>query len=392
MKRILQREFMLVFWLATILMSNLTAIAQTSVIDGGPGWTNPVGEVTAETYDQATNYTTYEIRCIRGFGIKSFTIDNTLNSLTRISEDDDYSYYTCSNSGNETTSSHVYTADFFIEPITESVELCNIFNYYSPNSSELSNNEVIVSLDVKGSKGSSVNPLVVDFQNTNPIIIHIKEGKKISGFDMEVNSGNVTFAVEGIGEFMGSTTNYQNDITLNTGNLTLQGQVVGIGNLDMQGGTLTINGEDGERANVANLNASGGVINIKNIHTNGVISNLNLSGDVTITGENQFTNQTGAYDCNNIEGFLYNKATVTKGKVLLKTVLINPRSLFEVQGGDVTFEKVTFGSVNFWNGNISGTADIQVKGGTVIFDNCHFEKSGVNANTDLDYVVEVEAY
>ena len=383
MKRILQRKFMLVFWLVTILMSSLTAIAQTSVIDGGSGWTNPIGEVTAVSYDQATNYTTYEIRCIRGFGIKSFTIDNTLKSPTRTSEDDDYSYYTCSNFGNETTSSHVYTADFFIEPITESVELCNIFNYYSDNSSERKNNEVIVSSDVKG---SSVNPLVVNFQNTDSIIIHIKEGKKISGFDMEVNNGNVTFAVE-----EGSTTNYQNDITLNTGNLTLQGQVVGIRNLDMQGGTLTINGEDGERANVENLNASGGVINIKNIHTNGVISNLNLSGDVTITGENQFTNETGAYDCNNIEGFLYNKATVTKGKVLLKTVPINPRSLFEVQGGDVTFEKVTFGSVNFWNGNISGTADIQVKGGTVIFDNCHFEKSGVNANTDLDYVVEVEA-
>lgn len=386
MKRILQRKFMLVFWLATILMGNLTAIAQTSVIDGGSGWTNPIGEVTAVSYDQATNYTTYEIRCIRGFGIKSFTIDNTLNSLTRTSEDDDYSYYTCSNLGNETTSSHVYTADFFIEPITESVELCNIFNYYSDNSSEQSNNEVIVSLDVQGSKGSSAHPLVVDFQNTNPIIIHIKEDKKISGFNIEVNNGNVTFAVK-----EGSTTNYQNDITLNNGNLTLQGQVVGIRNLDMQGGTLTINGEDGERANVANLNASGGVINIKNIHTNGGISNLNLSGDVTITGENQFTNETGAYDCNNIEGFLYNKATVTKGKVLLKTVPINPRSLFEVQGGDVTFEKVTFGSVNFWNGNISGTADIQVKGGTVILDNCHFEKRDVNANTDLDYVVEVEA-
>lgn len=164
MKRILQRKFMLVFWLVTISMSSLTAIAQTSVIDGGSGWTNPIGEVTAVSYDQATNYTTYEIRCIRGFGIKSFTIDNTLKSPTRTSEDDDYSYYTCSNLGNETTSSHVYTADFFIEPITESVELCNIFNYYSPNSSELSNNEVIVSLDVQGSKGSSAHPLVVNFQ------------------------------------------------------------------------------------------------------------------------------------------------------------------------------------------------------------------------------------
>ena len=389
MKRILQRKFMLVFWLATILMSRLTAIAQTSVIDGGSVWTNPIGEVTAVSYDEAKNNTTYQIRCIRGFGIESFTIDNTLNNLTPSSEDNYYSYYTCSNQGNETTSSHAYTADFFIEPITEAVELCNIFNYYSDNSSERKNNEVFVSSDVKG-PGESSN-LVVDFQNTDSIIIHIEEGKKISGFYMVVNKGNVTFAVEGIGEFMESTTNYQNDITLNTGNLTLQGQVVGIRNLEIRGGTLTIDGEDGERAKVENLNASGGTINMKNIHTNGVISNLNLSGDVTITGENQFTNETGVYDCNVIEGFLYNKATVTNGKVLLKTVPINSRSLFEVQGGDVTFEKVTFGSVNFWNGNISGTADIQVKGGTVIFDNCHFEKSEVNANTDLDYVVEVEA-
>ena len=395
MKRILQRKFMLVFWLA-MFVNSLSLIAQTYEIKGGDGWTDPdpVGEVTV-SYNPNNNVTTYNIKWIRGFGIENFsTASGFLGRLTPMDKDENYSYYIYEIYGESGNTDREYTADFFIEPITESVELCNIFNYYSPKSSVLSNNEVVVSSDVKGSEGSSAHPLVVDFQNTDPIIIHMKEGKKISGFDMEVNNGNVTFAVEGIGEFMGSTTNYtnyQNDITLNTGRLTLQGQVVGIGNLEIRGGTLTIDGKDGERANVENLNASGGTINMKNIHTKGVISNLKLSGDVTITGGNQFTNETGVYDCNDIEGFLYNKATVTKGKVLLKTVPINPRSLFEVQGGDVTFEKVTFGSVNFWNGNISGTADIQIKGGTVIFDNCHFEKRDVNANTDLDYVVEVEA-
>ena len=376
MKRILQRKFMLVFWLA-MFVNSLTVIAQTYEIKGGNGWTDPVGEVTV-SYNN--NVTTYEIKWIRGFGIENFsTASGFLGRLTPMRKDEKYSYYIYEIYGESGSTDREYTADFFIEPITESVELCNIFNYYTHNSSELSSNEVIVSSNVKGSKGSSAHPLVVDFQNTNPIIIHMKEGVKISDFDMEVNDGDVTFMFDGTGDY----SKYLPDITLNSGDLTLQGEVAGVQNLVMTGGTFTLDGMGGKAAKIDHLEASGGTILVKNNKSRDFFTDLTINGNVSIKGENIYDSQN---ICEGSDGYIGN-TVIKSGTVSIEKVSLGTKNLIEIENGDVTLKDVIFNYSSISPSSQTASSNILLKSGKLQLDNCHL---ALAQGYFGDYVVEVE--
>ena len=387
MKRILQRKFMLVFWLAMVVNS-FSMIATTMVCPLKTKNDVNIGEVTiniTETNSGGKPFftTTYDIKWQRGFTISSVTDPNSTSiaySISVSSVDENY-YYAQSivRRGYLGIEGDYVTNASINSTVTSPIELKNIFNYYTPNSTQISGDEIVISSDVSGPYYG--NAMKLDFQNTDPIKISIQESKRISKFEFEINSGNLNFVVNGTGDY----SNYLPDITLNSGNLTLQGEVAGVQNLAMTGGTFTLDGKDGKAAKIDHLEASGGTILVKNNKTRDFFTDLTINGDVSIKGENIYDSQN---ICEGSDGYIGN-TVIKSGTASIEKVSLGTWNLIEIEDGDVTLTDVIF------NDDFSSTppssqttsSNILLKSGKLQLDNCHL---AITQNYFGDYVVEAE--
>ena len=367
MKTNLLRKIMLVCWLA--VMASMGAMkAQTYDIIDDKFSNGPIGEVsvtiTNKGSDQYPNYqTTYAIKWLRGIQINKLQAPSRdFGQLSyHDSQDEKYYYVTRIFSGADNIDGD-YKAQSSYEPITDPQIVCGIFNYFTPNSTRLNDGIIEVSSSVTGAEyGYGSYPLKLDFRTQNPIQIQIKENVKVENFPFEINGANVTCRMEGDGS-SSLKTNRLSSVTLNSGNFNLIGQVAGVSRFTMNGGVFTFDGQDGLSAQIGSMFISKGEICAKG---QGRFNYISINGNVTISGENQFT-QGKLLSQNN--GTLINQLIINNGNVLLKEISFNPTKEYIIENGNVTFEKVSFTTPSSYGDGI--TSSILLRSGSLLMDSC----------------------
>ncbi len=394
MKTNLLRKIMLACWLA--VMASMGAMkAQTYDIIDDKFSNGPIGEVsvtiTNKGSDQYPNYqTTYAIKWIRGFQINKLQAPSRDfgQLLYHDSQDEKYYYVTRIFSGADNIDGD-YKAQSSYEPITDPQIVCNIFNYFTPNSTQLNDGIIEVSSSVTGAEyGYGSYPLKLDFRTQNSIQIQIKENVKVENFPFEINGANVTCRMEGDGSSSYFKKNELSSVTLNSGNFNLIGQVAGVSRFTMNGGVFTFDGQDGKCAAISTMDIKKGEIIVKNNKTNFSFNYLNINGDVTITGENLITEGNLSSSYIQFEGALAKNVTITSGNISFKEVGIHPTSTFLINNGTVVFEKATFTGFQFVGSGEDINSNIQLKSGSLLLDNCLLSKQV--EDRDADYIVDVE--
>ena len=394
MKTNLLRKIMLACWLA--VMASMGAMkAQTYDIIDDKFSNGPIGEVsvtiTNKGSDQYPNYqTTYAIKWIRGFQINKLQAPSRDfgQLLYHDSQDEKYYYVTRIFSGADNIDGD-YKAQSSYEPITDPQIVCNIFNYFTPNSTQLNDGIIEVSSSVTGAEyGYGSYPLKLDFRTQNPIQIQVGENVKVENFPFEINGANVTCRMGGDGSSSYFKKNELSSVTLNSGNFNLIGQVAGVSRFTMNGGVFTFDGQDGKCAAISTMDIKKGVIIVKNNKTNFSFNYLNINGDITVTGENLITEGNLSSSYIQFEGALANNVTITNGNIFFKEVGIHPTSTFLINNGNVVFEKATFTGFQFVGSGKEVNSNIQLKSGTLLLDNCLLSKQ--LEERDADYIVDVE--
>ena len=367
MKTNLLRKIMLACWLA-VMASMGTTKAQTYDIIDDKFNNGPIGEVsvtiTNKGSDQYPNYqTTYAIKWLRGIQINELKAPSReFDRILPNSQDEKYYYVTRSFPGADIIIDGDYKAQSSYEPITDPQIVCGIFNYFTPNSTRLNDGIIEVSSSVTGAEyGYGSYPLKLDFRTQNPIQIQIKENVKVENFPFEINGANVTCRMEGDGS-SSLKTNRLSSVTLNSGNFNLIGQVAGVSRFTMNGGVFTFDGQDGLSAQIGSMFISKGEICAKG---QGRFNYISINGNVTISGENQFT-QGKLLSQNN--GTLINQLIINNGNVLLKEISFNPTKEYIIENGNVTFEKVSFTTPSSYGDGI--TSSILLRSGSLLMDSC----------------------
>lgn len=384
MRRILQRKFMLVFWLAMVVNS-LSMVVATTVYPLKTEDGKTIGEVSFTIAESSNGNrivytTTYNIKWQRGLNVSSVVDQNSngVGILSSLSPDENYSYAQSVKEDYYGIEGDYIAKNVSVNPtVTSPIELKNIFNYYTPNSAQISGDEIVISSDVSGPSGA----MKLDFQNTNSMTISIQKDKHISTYyyEFEINGGILNFTVNGTGDH----SNYLPDITLNSGDLTLQGEVAGVQNLVMTGGTFTLDGMGGKAAKIDHLEASGGTILVKNNKSRDFFTDLTINGDVSIKGENIYDSQN---ICEGSDGYIGN-TVIKSGTVSIEKVSLGTWNLIEIENGDVTLKDVIFNYSSISPSSQTASSNILLKSGKLQLDNCHL---ALAQGYFGDYVVEVE--
>ncbi|WP_337940537.1 hypothetical protein [Parabacteroides sp.] len=347
-------------------------------------------EVTQTTEVPLQTYLTFTIR--RGFQIKQLYLNNTLLgtiesgmkngdyiTYKKVIDSSNYNSYT--NNGTEVN----FKAEYTFSDIENLDDLKSIFNYYVPNSTIQSPNDINtleVNQIVTGpGSGSSVNPWKLNLTpSSGPFIIHqMNANSRISNFDISLNGGNLTFKVEE------RTGYFLPNIELNSGSLTLVGENATLSSLIMKNGSLSL--KDG--ATINNLTANRGNITITNNKRKDYsFKELYIEGDVTIIGDCIIKNESSYRKGD----FLAEKTTIKGGIVTMKQLRLSPNYPLIVKEGNVTFEQVVCAqNFNMHSSDFTKiTAAIQQKGGNILLKDCYLNNI-VNEEYNADYFIEVNA-
>lgn len=378
MRRILQRKFMLVFWLAMVVnlcsfKMGATITKVDAKVDGGSTAVNNVATVEL-IYNSETNQTTATVKWRKGFKVESLKI-STYNVPVLITGNEcvgasDFYCFECP-IFNGWISTSSFNANISFADITKAEDLASVFNHYTPNSAVVMNNVITISNDLRGPGNIATNAPGVLKLAGGDIQIEIG-GYDITNYILSVDGGNVTINGNESGNYAASL----GDISLNAGSLTLNGVfetntiTVADGNLNLNlktiyseiqsvqlnGGTLKIDSD----THMIDLVAKSSKIDFSTSTSNTNrqwIDNLTIQGDLEITGKNILSDK--AFRGCDLAG----QTRIERGTVIMNQVNL---STVEVLDGNITLTNCAFSSFS-----PSGNFQLSQKGGVLAMSECY---------------------
>lgn len=382
MKRVLQVNKEIAGWLVIFftLLSMAEGAKAQAPFDLKEYHTQKVlGTITASPHSTDQNKIILTVSVPKQFVITS--IDG-LRSLSSQSSGDHviYSAIMDITEYNNLPSGKPFNAQVSLSDIEEPEDLVTIFNFYTPQSTRLSNNVVEVSSTVDRMTN---NNAILKFTNPNKAITIclINDNDQIK-FPINVEGGNLT-----IKRNQFSHTGF-NLSTLKSGSLTLNNCTGS--DLEMTGGTLTFDGSNSTWPAgpfVTNLSTKGGTINYNNSDASQYITNMTIEGVVNINGENQFDGD----DLGKGGDYIHfaDKITINSGAVTMNKVGLHKNGDVIINNGDVTMEKCAITHTSYNSSPASTTPCILQNGGTLLIKDGFFHASSASNRIEPDHFIEV---
>lgn len=382
MKRVLQVNKEIAGWLVIFftLLSMAEGAKAQAPFDLKEYHTQKVlGTITASPHSTDQNKIILTVSVPKQFGITN--IDG-LRSLSSQSSGDHviYSAIMDITEYNNLPSGKPFNAQVSLSDIEEPEDLVTIFNFYTPQSTRLSNNVVEVSSTVDPMNN---NNAILKFTNPNKAITIclINDNDQIK-FPINVEGGNLT-----IKRNQFSHTGF-NLSTLKSGSLTLNNCTGS--DLEMTGGTLTFDGSNSTWPAgpfVTNLSTKGGTINYNNSDASQYITNMTIEGVVNINGENQFDGD----DLGKGGDYIHfaDKITINSGAVTMNKVGLHKNGDVIINNGDVTMEKCAITHTSYNSSPASTTPCILQNGGTLLIKDGFFHASSASNRIEPDHFIEV---